>query len=136
MISPATLKLKFRRIEGNFAVCQLSPTAPIPERIINQAFVSITRTAEELSIVCPQELVPGEVKADRHWICLQLEGPFPFSQTGVLFSFIQPLSQSGVPIFAVATFNTDYVLIKQEFAGIAIAALREAGHEISKSVAS
>ena len=65
-----------------------------------------------------------------HWICLKLEGPFLFSQTGVLLSFIEPLSSNGVPIFAISTYDTDYVLVQEEFAGMAIDALQHAGHEL------
>lgn len=131
--SPKALKLKYRWIQGSFAVCQLPPTAPVPDWASNGPLLSITRTAEELSIVCPEEGVPDNIKAEKQWQCFMLEGPFPFSQTGVLLSFIQPLSQSGVPIFAISTFNTDYVLIQAEFVGMAVEALRGAGHEISNT---
>jgi hypothetical protein len=94
-------------------------------------FTSITRTAEELSIVCPQENVPEGVKAEKGWICFELVGPFPFSQTGVLASFIDPLAERGVSIVAISTFDTDYVLVKEEFAGTALEALQEAGHALS-----
>ena len=63
-------------------------------------------------------------------MCLKLEGPFPFSQTGVLLSFIEPLSNNGIPIFAISTYDTDYVLLQQEFAGPALNALQTAGHEL------
>lgn len=127
------LKLKFRWIEGRFAVCQLPPTAAIPDWVRRGPIESITRTTEELSIVCLEELVPDDIKAEKQWACLKLEGPFPFSQTGILLSFIRPLSENGIPIFAIATFNTDYVLIKEEFVGMALTALREAGHEMSNA---
>jgi len=61
---------------------------------------------------------------------LKLEGPFPFSQTGVLLSFIEPLSSKGIPIFAVSTYDTDYVLIQEQFAGMALDRLQQAGHEL------
>jgi len=64
-------------------------------------------------------------------VCLKLEGPFPLSMTGVLASFIGPLSAAGIPIFALATFDTDYVLIKEEFWLQARAALQAAGHELT-----
>jgi hypothetical protein len=112
-------------------VCQLPPTAAIPGWVGRGPFESITRTTEELSIVCLEELVPQDIKADKHWACFRLEGPFPLSQTGVLLSFIKPLSENRIPIFAIATFDTDYVLIKEQFVGMALSALQEAGHEIS-----
>jgi uncharacterized protein len=123
-------QLRFRWIHGNFAVCRLPADAPLPDWALHGAFTSITRTADELSVVCPQENVPDGVKSDNGWICFKLEGPFPFSQTGVLTSFIDPLAERGVPIFAIATFDTDYVLIKEEFWAMAWEALQEAGHEL------
>ena len=61
---------------------------------------------------------------------MKLEGPFSFSQTGVLLSFVEPLSSQGIPIFAISTYDTDYVLIQEEWAGAAIQALEDAGHEL------
>ncbi len=69
------------------------------------------------------------MKSGPRWICLKLEGPFPFSQTGVLLSFIEPLSRNGIPIFATSTYDTDYVLVQEDFANQALAMLRSAGHE-------
>ena len=69
------------------------------------------------------------MKSGPRWICLKLEGPFPFSQTGVLLSFIEPLSRNGIPIFATSTYDTDYVLVQEDFADQALAMLRSAGHE-------
>ena len=61
-------------------------------------------------------------------MCLKLEGPFPFSVTGILLSFIQPLSDNAIPIFAVSTYDTDYVLIQEEFSEKALSILQQAGH--------
>jgi hypothetical protein len=93
-------------------------------------FTSITRTGDELSIVCPADQAPLAAKCEAPWTCFKLEGLFPFSQTGVMASFIDPLAERGVPIFAVATFDTDYVLVKEEFAVTALETLRAAGHEL------
>jgi hypothetical protein len=73
--------------------------------------------------------VPAEIKAERGWTCFKLEGPIPFSETGVLSSFIQPLSDNAIPIFAISTFDTDYVLIKAGFIEKAQAVLQSAGHQ-------
>jgi len=123
------LPLKFRQLPGLFAICQLPAAQPIPEWAASDQFFSVTRTQEELSIVGPQASVPAEVKADRGWICLKLQGPFPFSQTGVLSSFIGPLSANAIPIFAISTYDTDYVLIKEGFRATALMVLQAAGHE-------
>jgi len=121
--------LKFRRLEGSYMVVRFAPETSIPDWSQNGEFTSITRTADELSIVCPVQNVPEGMKSGQHWICLKLEGPFAFSQTGVLLSFIEPLSNNGVPIFAISTFDTDYVLVQEEFAAAALDALQNAGHE-------
>jgi uncharacterized protein len=123
-------QLKFRLLAGNFAICRLAPAEPIPEWALRATFASATRSADETSVVCPAENVPQSVKAERGWICFQLEGPFAFSETGVLASFLAPLAERYVPIFAVSTYDTDYVLVQQEFAGTALGALTEAGHEL------
>lgn len=101
----------------------------MPEWASGGPFVSVTRTAEELSVVCRRESVPEGVKAETGWGCLKLEGPFAFSEVGILLSVLEPLSGAGIPIFAVSTFDTDYVLIKQEFHGRATEILMGAGHE-------
>jgi hypothetical protein len=121
--------LKFRWIEGKFAVCRLAGDAAIPEWVACDPFRSITRTADELSVVCRQECVPADVSAESNWCCLKLEGPFPFAEVGILVSVLQPLSSARIPIFAISTFDTDYVLVKQEFRDRASQALIAAGHE-------
>lgn len=90
----------------------------------------MTVTEDEVSIVCEERQVVAGVRAEKGWVGLQLEGPFPFTMTGVLASFLQPLAEAGIPVFAVSTFNTDYVLIKGEHLELAQKALGEAGHEI------
>jgi hypothetical protein len=123
--------LKFRQLMDTYLIVRLSIDVPIPGWATKGEFTSITRTADELSIVCAIENVPESVKSGPRWICLKLEGPFPFSQTGVLLSFIEPLSSNGIPIFAISTYDTDYVLVQEEFAASALAALRKAGHELA-----
>ncbi len=123
------MQLKFRQLAGVFAVCRLPSNASIPALPDAASFLSITRTADELSIVCVAEHVPENAKCESPWVCFKLEGPFPFSLTGVLASFLDPLAKAGIPIFAVSTFDTDYVLVKEESAPAALKALRDAGHD-------
>ena len=124
------IELKFDWLPGPFAVVKLPAAAPIPDWALTGPFTSVTRTSDELSIVCPAANLPPSVNPDSHWTCFKLQGPFAFSQVGILAAFIGPLAESGVPIFAVSTYDTDYVLIQEEFAGMALGALREAGHEL------
>jgi hypothetical protein len=123
-------RLRFGQLPGPYAIVRLPPDATIPKRVTKGNFISITRTADELSVVCPAANIPQDVDPGPRWICLKLEGPFPFSQTGVLLSFIEPLSNNGVPIYAISTYDTDYVLVQEEFVEAALNALRTAGHEL------
>jgi uncharacterized protein len=127
---PSRYRLKFRQLPGPYAIVRLPPGTPIPDWATKGDFTSITRTTDELSIVCSADNIPKDFASGPRWICLKLEGPFPFSQTGVLVSFIEPLSDNGIPIFAISTYDTDYVLVQQEFAGVAIDTLQQAGHEL------
>ena len=94
-------------------------------------FFAAVRTPNELSIVCAEGCVPKDVAAtvEQGWVALKLEGPFPFSMTGVLASFVQPLAEARIPVFAISTFDTDYVLVKGENVERAIAVLAAAGHK-------
>jgi uncharacterized protein len=123
-------KLKFHQLRGIYSIVRLARDAPIPDWAMRVQFVSITRTGEELSIVCRLENIPEHIDTGPRWTCLKLEGPFPFSQIGVLLSFIEPLSKNGVPIFAISTHDTDYVLVQEEYVGFAVGTLRRAGHEL------
>lgn len=118
-------------------MCRLAPDALVPTSALESKFLCVTRTFDELSVVCAEDHVPEHLLghtpdlglAERGWLALKLEGPFPFSMTGVLASFILPLAEARIPIFAISTFDTDYVLIKRENVEQALAALVTAGHE-------
>lgn len=113
------------------SVCQLAPDAPIPGWATPAlGFASITRTRQELSIVCATSLVPVGVRHETGWRILQVEGPLDFNLTGILASLLTPLAKAGVSIFALSTYNTDYVLLKDEKVPVALQTLRAAGHTI------
>jgi uncharacterized protein len=124
------MHLKFRRLPNTFAICRLAPNASLPELNWAVPFISVTRTNDELSIVCPSDQAPTNAKCESPWTCFKLDGTFPFSLTGILASFLDPLAEHGIPIFAVATFDTDYVLVKEEVAATALNTLQAAGHEL------
>lgn len=115
------------------AICQLAVGSRVPEWAGGNQLFSWTQTADELSIVCEESRLPADALADirieRDWIGLKLQGPFPFELTGVLSAFIQPLAEAAIPIFSLSTFNTDFVLIKREKLEAALAALQAAGHQ-------
>ena len=121
--------MKYRVLAERLAVCQLAAAASVPDWSLGKGFFCVTQTADELSIVREESLVPDGVRVEKDWVALKLEGPFPFSMTGVLSSFLQPLAAAEIPIFAVSTFDTDYVLIKRDKLEQAIGVLGAAGHE-------
>lgn len=121
--------MKFSRVPGSYAICRLGLQSAIPDWALRGSFFSVTSTANEVSVVCQETQVPAETIHEKDWACLKLEGPFPFSETGILASFIQPLSNRAIPVFAVSTFDTDYVLVKRAWIDKAVEALISAGYE-------
>jgi uncharacterized protein len=117
--------------EDRVAVCLLSPDTPLPEWALGDGFCSITRTRDELSIVCKDDgRIPPEVKIEGGWRLLRVAGTQAFTMTGVLSSILQPLAEAEISIFAVSTFDTDYVMVKAEALSQAIEILRDAGHTV------
>jgi hypothetical protein len=124
--------IKLLLLPDLFAVCRLDADTPPPTWPLSasSSLLSITRTPDELSIVCGQELVPDDVRAERDWRCLMVEGPLDFSLTGVLSSLLAPLATASVSIFALSTFGTDYLLVRAAQLDLAIETLSAAGHRV------
>jgi hypothetical protein len=101
-------------LPGTLAICRLHATERIPSWALelHEGFVSITRTPDELSIVCDQDAVPPDTEVEEDWRALVVPGPIPFEMTGVLSALTVPLAEAGIPIFAISTYDTDYVLVR------------------------
>ena len=127
-----SMKLTLSLLPGELAICQLQADADVPGWAFLGEFTSVTRTADELSIVCQKADVPAETRCEMGWRCLKVGGPVDFSLTGVLASLTAPLAQAGIGIFVVSTFDTDYILIKEEQVDKAIEALSEVGHRFQQ----
>lgn len=127
---PITHQLVLSLLPDTFAVCRLDADAALPPWATTGSFFSITCTAEELSIVCLQSQVPDGVRCERDWRCVELAGPIPFSTVGVLASLVQPLAEAGISVFAVSTFDTDYLLVKAADLARAIDAWLRCGHTV------
>ena len=119
------MKLQFRLLDGAYAVARLDASSAVPSWSSRGEFTSVTRTAEELSIVCEESAVPDDVRAERGWRALQLEGPIPFELTGVAAKFTNVLAERKISVFVISTFDTDYVLVKEASLDDAVEALRE-----------
>jgi hypothetical protein len=123
-------------LDGLFAVCRLAAGAPLPAWAAGGpagSLVSITRTADELSIVCRQELVPEGVRCERGWRALRVAGTLDFALVGVLASLLVPLAEAGIAVFVLSTFDSDYLLIKEDGLDAAVEALRREGHRFESA---
>lgn len=123
-------RLDLSVLGGTLAICRLSPDTSLPDWLPEDGFLSVTRTADELSIVCLEDAVPELVTASRGWRALRVEGPLDFSLTGVMASLAAPLAEAEISLFAIATYDTDYVLVSEENLLRALDVLRAAGHRI------
>lgn len=124
-------QLSLSLLPGRLAVCRLGSNEAIPDWVFAAPFWSITRTDEELSVILPEELVPSSWQAERDWRYLKVLGPLDFSLAGVLASLSTPLAEAGVPILAVSTYDTDYLLVRNGDVDRAKEVLIEHGHRIS-----
>jgi hypothetical protein len=125
-------KLNLKLSPHLYAACQFDPDKNIPYWALLGDFVSLTRTHEELSIVCQQENVPDDIEAERGWRCVQVQGAFDFSVAGVHVSLAVPLAEADISVLGIATFATDYLLIKEENVEQALQVLKWAGHSIDR----
>lgn len=124
-------QLRIREIAGRFALCRLSSEATIPAWADGSELVSITRTREELSIVCDEGRVPAETQCERGYSALRVEGTLAPDMVGVLVSLAGPLADAGIPIVGIGTYDTDYVLVRTVDLERARHALKSGGHIIS-----
>jgi hypothetical protein len=123
--------LTLRLLPGTYAISRLNAGAPVPSWADGEGFVSISRTAAELSILGLAQRVPVGVLSEGGWRALELAGPLPFDAVGVAAAILQPLAQGGISILLVSTFDTDVLLVKETHLGEAMGLLVAAGHRVS-----
>lgn len=122
--------LSLMLLPSTLAICRLEPAAALPAWAAAGSFYAVTRTSEELSVVCEQHLVPADVTCQRDWRCLQVAGPLDFALTGVLARLAAPLADAAIPIFVISTYDTDYLLVQANQLAATADALRAAGHAV------
>lgn len=127
-------KLTLSILPQSYAVSRLEPNGFIPPwALLGDDFISLTRTREELSVVCLDANVPQEgTQTERGWRCIKVEGPFDFSVAGVHASLALPLAEADISVLAIATYQTDHVLVKEQDLERTLATLQRAGHTIKK----
>ena len=122
-------------LNQRLAICRLEPALPVPEWTSSATgFLSITHAGSELSIVCAESIVPAGVQRETGWRAFKVAGPLDFTLTGILASLAVPLATAGVSIFAISTYDTDYVLVKEDNVEKAVRALQEAGHRVELAI--
>lgn len=132
-MQPSEQSLTLSVLSDRLAVCRLDPLHPgeaLPVWASVGNLYSITQTAEELSVVCDEDAVPQGITSEPGWRCLKAHGPLEFSMVGVLASLADPLAAAGISIFALSTYDTDYLLVKDEDLGRTIEVLTHQGHTI------
>jgi hypothetical protein len=125
------MQLRISTLPYHLAVCRLAPDAAMPSWV-RGTFTSATRTPAELTLICDDDSVPATVKAERGWRVLQVIGPISFETTGVAAALVAPLAAAEISVFVISTFDTDYLLVKDDVMARAIDALRGAGHEVAE----
>lgn len=119
-------------MESSFAICRLDKNAAIPTWAYNGELFSITKTPDELSIVCPQTSVPEGADCETGWRCLKVESPFEFDLTGAISSIAAPLAEVDVSLFVVATQDSDYLMVKETDLERTVLMLSQAGHWVDR----
>ena len=127
-------RLNLQLLDARLAVCRLDPRAAIPDWAWQGEFASVTRTRDELSVVCSASAVPAGIKAQLGWRAFRVVGTQDFALVGILASLTAPLAEAGISLFALATFDTDYLLVQEGDLPRAIAALRAGGHHVADPV--
>lgn len=133
-MAAADRSLELEWLEGSYAIWRLEPDAPVPAGAapgaVGEELLSLTRTGEEFSVVGLERRAPEAVPVSRGWSALRVRGELEHSLTGVLASLASPLATAGVPVFALSTFDTDYLLVPTGSRDDVSAALRAAGHAL------
>jgi uncharacterized protein len=125
------MKLKLKVLPKKYSICRLSPHAAIPGWLASAEFFSVTRTADELSIVSLQELAEEvDTACSRDWRIMKIEGPLDLTIVGLIAGVAGVFKDAGVPIFTMSTYDTDYIMVKEQDLGAGVRALEGAGHEV------
>ncbi|WP_410510253.1 ACT domain-containing protein [Methanosarcina hadiensis] len=130
-------KLTLSVLKGRFSILRLEKISEVPAWVYESDFFSITQTPEELSVVCQENSIPGNIpaniKVERSWSSLKIEGPLDFGLTGIVAGISTILADNNISLFAISTYDTDYILIKERDLRRATEALTQAGHEIRRT---
>ncbi|GAB6098510.1 ACT domain-containing protein [Halanaerocella petrolearia] len=122
--------LSLEVLENKFAIWRLNKESSIPEWIFQEDFFSVTKTDDEVSIICNQDKISSQDKVSMNWRGLKVAGPLDFSLTGILASLTDVLAEAEISVFAFSTYDTDYLLVKDKDLEEAIETLERKGYKI------
>lgn len=122
--------IKLKKLWGVYTIAQLEVASPIPGWCDGEGFVNISRGDDELSLICLKQRVPEDVKSDGEWACFKFVGPFAFGETGIVLSVVKPISENGIGILIISTFNGDYLLVQNADLEASERHLKDAGHTL------
>lgn len=126
--------MQLRILRDVYSICQMNPEEEIPGWAISSSFSSITLADDELSILCPEDRVPQNVKRETGWHGIKVEGPLAFDQVGILAGLLEPLAAAAIPVFVISTYLTDYIFVGSEHLSRAKEVLSRAGHQFESNV--
>jgi len=123
-------RLSLSILPGRLAICRLPPESAIPAPPAGGGLWAVTRTADELSLVLPESARHPDWQAETGWRTFRVDGTLDFGLTGVMASLADPLAAAGVSLFAISTYDTDYILVREKDLDRATAAFVAAGHTV------
>jgi hypothetical protein len=128
--------LDFTLLRGDYSIYRFNTGSLVPDRVYDSGFYSVTKTENELSIVCETSQITSDrsVKSDSHWRILKINGPLDLSQVGIIAHISNLLKDNDIPIFTLSTFDTDYILIKSRDLEKTISLLSQTGHKIHTNI--
>ena len=124
-------QLALKLLPDDYAVCRLRENDDILERVRDLPFYAIIRTEESLTFICNQKFISDAVECEKNWRCLEIEGPFEFSEVGIISRVCGPLARAKIPVYVISAFETDYLLIKNTFLEAALTTLKDSGHIVN-----
>ncbi len=120
--------LPLELLNDEYAIHRFDPNTDIPKKVFSCDFYHISKTHDELSIVCPKSLDLESDHRDGGWACIKVKGPLDFGLTGILADLSDILAKAHISIFALSTYDTDYILVKSDKKALAIKSLTAQGH--------
>jgi hypothetical protein len=122
-------KLKLQLLDGKFTISKLPVFQDLPQIIANGEMCFAMRTDDEFTIITPDFMAPNNVQQETGWRGIRIDGEIPFQAFGVMYALVKPLAEAHIPIFAISTFNTDYVFLPEVMMVEAVKSLQTVGHE-------